>query len=267
MFKVRFELTPELTQGENAWVNINNIMLNEGFPSPTVQNGSITGVGGIVLNLKANLEGPFNGTDMNRDLNPWLIPNSQPYGSAPWNYYGGESFGAVPNGNVVDWALVELRETAGTASTALPGTMISRQAGLLLNNGDIVSTDGISNLIFGVAIANNLYAIIWHRNHLGIMSATPLTFGGGIYTYDFTTTAGQAYLSGQQNLGGGIYGMYAGDGDANNFIETADKIAVWQTQVGLSGYYSGDFNLDGQVDNQDKNDVWLGNSGQNSLVP
>ena len=195
---------------------------------------------------------------MNRDLNPWLIPNSQPYGTAPWNYYGGESFGAVPNGNVVDWVLVELRETAGGAATAVPGTMISRQVGLLLNNGDIVGTDGISNLIFGVAIANNLYAIIWHRNHLGIMSATPLTLGGGIYSYDFTTAAGQAYLSGQVNLGGGNYGMFSGNADGNGYINATDLI-IWAIDAGKSGYYRGDRDLNSQVNSQDKNDVWLPN--------
>ena len=110
MFKVKFQLTGSLIQGENAWVHIDNIVLNEGFPAPTVTNGSITGTGGIILDLKANLEGPFNGTDMNTDLNPWMIPNNQPYNTSPWYYNGSESFAAVPNGDVVDWILVELRK-------------------------------------------------------------------------------------------------------------------------------------------------------------
>jgi len=187
MFKVRFQLTPDLVQGENAWVNINSITLNEGFPVPTVTNGSITGTGGIILDISANLEGPFNGTNMNTDLNPWIIPKNQPYNMSPWGYYGSESFASVPNGDVVDWVLVEIRETAGAPSTAIPATRVGIQAGLLLNDGRIVGTDGISRLIFGVAVVDNLHAIVWHRNHLSIMSASPLTLGGGIYTYDFTT--------------------------------------------------------------------------------
>ncbi|MBC8489706.1 MAG: Ig-like domain-containing protein [Bacteroidetes bacterium] len=267
MFKIRFQLTPDLTSGENAWVNINDFMLNEGFPVPTLQNGSITGYGGIILNLTANLEGPFNGTDMNTDLNPWLIPNNQPYNTSPWNYGGGESFGAVPNGDVVDWVLVELRETAGSAATALPATMIARQAALILNNGDIVGTDGISNLVFGVAVFDNLYAIVWHRNHLGIMSSVPLVIGGGIYSYDFTTSASQAYLSGQKNLGGGEYGMFAGDADGNGDVHQDDINNVWTSDAGKNGYYPGDMDMNSNVNNQDKNDVWLPNNGTGGFVP
>ncbi|TSA26035.1 hypothetical protein D4R71_04385 [bacterium] len=43
MVKVKFQLTGELSIGENAWVNINDILLNEGIPLPWTENGSITG--------------------------------------------------------------------------------------------------------------------------------------------------------------------------------------------------------------------------------
>ncbi len=58
----------------------------------------------ITLNLKAFLEGPFNGSVMNTALNPQnLIPLSQPYNGSPWNYTGTEQVSSIPNGNVVDW--------------------------------------------------------------------------------------------------------------------------------------------------------------------
>lgn len=267
MFKVRFQLTPDLTDGENAWVNINNIILNEGLPLPLIGNGSITGASGIIVSLDALLEGPFDGANMTSVLNPWLMPLNQPYNVPPWSYAGTESVFAIPNGNVTDWILVELRETAGGAATALPGTRIARQAGFLLNNGRIVATDGISNMIFGVTVTDNLYAIVWHRNHLGIMSSVPLTFGGGLYSYDFTTAAGQAYLSGQTNLGGGNYGMYAGDADGNGEVHLDDIDIRWSGEAGSSGYFGGDMNMDGQVDNVDKNDVWLPNQTLTDQVP
>ena len=189
MFNIRFQLTPDLINGENAWVNINNITLNEGIPLPLTVNGSITGTDGVIVSLNAFLEGPFDVTNMSTDLNPSVIPNNQPYNTPPWSYSGTESVGAIPSGSISDWILVELRDTPGSAATATPGTRIARQAGFILNDGSIVSTDGISNMIFGVAVSNNLYVIVWHRNHLGIMSAVPLTFGGGLYSYDFTTAA------------------------------------------------------------------------------
>ncbi|RLD59060.1 MAG: hypothetical protein DRJ05_06995, partial [Bacteroidetes bacterium] len=268
MFKVKFQLTPDLTQGENAWVHIDDIVLNEGFPLPTVTNGSITGTGGIILDLKANLEGPFDASDMNTDLNPWIIQNSQPYNISPWGYGGTESFAAVPNGDVVDWVLVELRETPGAASTATLATRIGRQAGLLLKDGSIVGTDGISNLIFGIAVTQNLYVIIWHRNHLGIMSSIPVTYSGGIYPYDFTTAISKAYgTNAQISLGGGEYGMYSGDADGNGNVHQNDIDIIWSVDAGKNGYYRGDMDINGEVNNQDKNDVWLPNIGELDNVP
>ena len=43
LIKIRFQLTDDLTIGENAWVNITNLLLNEGIPLHWPQNGSITG--------------------------------------------------------------------------------------------------------------------------------------------------------------------------------------------------------------------------------
>ena len=267
MFNIRFQLTPDLINGENAWVNINNITLNEGIPLPLTVNGSITGTDGVIVSLNAFLEGPFDVTNMSTDLNPSVIPNNQPYNTPPWSYSGTESVGAIPSGSISDWILVELRDTPGSAATATPGTRIARQAGFILNDGSIVSTDGISNMIFGVAVSNNLYVIVWHRNHLGIMSAIPLTFGGGLYSYDFTTAASKAYLSGQQNLGGGNYGMYAGDADGNGEVHLDDIDLRWSIEAGNNGYFGGDMNLDSEIDNQDKNNVWLPNNNISDQIP
>ena len=192
MFKIQFQLNPDLTPGEFAYVNINNIMLNEGVPLPRTANGGITGATGIIINLNAYLEGPFNGTNLSTNLNSsGLLPLSQPYNMAPWSYTGTENVPVIPNANVVDWVLVELRD-AVTAGSATVGTRIARQAGFILSDGSVVSTDGSSDLLFNVTITNNLFAIVWHKNHLGIMSAVPLTLSGGMYSYNFTTSGTQA---------------------------------------------------------------------------
>ncbi len=267
MFKIRFQLNPELTNGEFAYVNFSNILLNEGIPLPQLQNGGITGTGGIVVNLKALLEGPWNGSTMSTDLNPAYIPHGQPYNTAPWYYSGSENISALPNALITDWVLVELRQTTGGPSSATPSTLLARQAAFLLNNGNIVAVDGVSNLVFGVGVTSNLYAVIWHRNHLGIMSAVPLTLSGGIYSYDFTTAASQAYLSGQTSLGGGKYGMYAGNADGSGMIDATDITVTWNADAANSGYYDGDMDMDSQVNNQDKNDVWRPNNGTGDQVP
>ncbi|MCD4746118.1 MAG: glycoside hydrolase family 55 protein [Bacteroidales bacterium] len=226
-------------------------------------------ISGIEIKLKNFFEGPFNGTDMNTDLNSGgHIPLSQPYNILPWNYIGTESVSSIPNTNVVDWVLVELRDTT-QADLATSETMIGRQAAFILNDGLIVGLDGSSFLSFNHSINHSLFIVIWHRNHLGVMSAYPLTEVSGIYSYDFTTGANQAYGGslGHKKIGTGIWGMIGGDGDANSQIGNADKNDVWAVQAGTSGYLSGDFTMDVQVNNSDKNDIWTPNSGKGGQVP
>ena len=43
ILKIKFQLTEALSIGQNAWVNIDEILLNEGIPLPLTENGSIIG--------------------------------------------------------------------------------------------------------------------------------------------------------------------------------------------------------------------------------
>ena len=99
------------------------------------------------------------------------------------------------------------------------------------------------------------------------MSANALTETGGVYTYDFTTSGGQAYgTDAQKDLGSGVYGMIAGDANADGDVNTGDK-TIWTNQAGVSGYKTADMNMNTQVNNQDKNNKWLLNSGEECQVP
>lgn len=222
------------------------------------------------VNLIVNLEGPFSGTEMYTLLNSGsILPLSQPYNGTPWNYTGPENVSIIPNANVVDWVLVELRETNGEAPSATSGKVISRRAGFLLKNGSIVDTDGSNPLDFIVPVYTNLYPVVWHRNHLSVMSSIPVSKVGNVYTYDFTTSVNQVYggITGHKQLIPGTWGMISGDGNSDGVVSNIDKNNVWQVQVGLSGYLNGDFNMNGQVDNVDKNNKWKPNSGFGSQVP
>ena len=221
----------------------------------------------IELDLTAFLEGPYNGTDMYTSLNPDNIPLSQPYNIAPWNYTGTESVASIPD-SVVDWVLIELRDTTD-AALATGETVIARQAAFILNDGTIVDMAGrdARPCVSAPPISNNLFVVIYHRNHLGIISANPVTESGGVYTYDFTTPSGQAYGSdAQKDLGSGIYGMISADANADGDVNAADK-TIWENQAGEEGYKSGDFDLDGQVNNLDKNNMWVPNQGEGGQVP
>ncbi|OQX74286.1 MAG: hypothetical protein B6D61_11720 [Bacteroidetes bacterium 4484_249] len=255
------------TLGEIAvetYSNGSNI-LTQGFQQPV--SVAITG---IDLDLLVYLEGPFSGSQMNTTLNSeGEIPLSQPYNTAPWNYSGTESVGSIPNSNVVDWVLIELRDAAN-AGAATPATTIARQAAFLLNDGSVVGLDG-SNGACSIAappISNSLFVVVWHRNHLGILSANGLTGSGGTYSYDFSTAITQVYNggAGYKEIATGIFGMVAGDADADGEINTADK-TVWANQAGTKGYESADFNMNSQVNNPDKNDMWVPNRSYESQVP
>ncbi len=222
----------------------------------------------ITLDVTAFLEGPFVGPTMTPSLNSaGYIPLAQPYNVAPWNYAGSESVAAMPNANVVDWVLVELRD-ATSAPNATGATVIARQAAFVLNNGTVVGLDGSSDLLFANSVTNQLFVVVWHRNHLGVMSANPLANVGGIYSYNFSTGAGQAYGGDAHKLlAGGIYGMYGGDGNGNKTVNMTDKTAVWNPQAGTKGYKSGDFNMNSHVNNPDKNNILVPNNGKTSKVP
>ena len=172
----------------------------------------------IDLDITVYLEGPFNGTSMTTSLNS-ILPLNQPYGVSPWNYAGTESVAAIPNANVVDWVLVELRDAADAASAISP-TMMDRQAAFLLNNGRVVGLDGSSTLQFSNSLTQQLFVVIWHRNHLGMMSSDFLSESEGIYSYNFSTGATQAYGStdAHKQIDPGVWGMIGGDGNRDGNI-------------------------------------------------
>ena len=221
--------------------------------------------------IKVFLEGPFNGTDMNTSLTgqPELVegfPLTQPYNLPPWNYEGTESIVSLPNPDIVDWVLIEFRD-APDAASATQATIIERQAALLKNDGSVVGLDGTSILSFNHVIIHSLFAVVYHRNHLAIISGYHLNETGGFYTYDFTTTPNQAFNSGQKEIASETWGMLAGDADASGSVNETDKTSVWDLQAGQSGYWDSDLNMDSQSNNMDKNDYWRPNLGESSKVP
>lgn len=255
--------------GLSEGIYTGHITLNTNDPdeSSVVIPCTMNVASGFDLNLKAMMEGPFGASEMTTILNTGgLVPLSQPFSAAPWNYTGTESVVDIPAG-VVDWVLVELRD-ATLAVNATAATRIARQAAFVLKNGTIVGMDGISKLQFTSSVTNHLFAVVYHRNHLGIMSANYLTQVSGTYNYDFTTASGQAYgTNSQKQLASGIWGMIGGDADANGVIGTSDMTLEWNTEAGEAGLYSCDLNLDGQVNNIDKDSHWQPNVGKACQVP
>jgi hypothetical protein len=253
------------TLGEIATETFSNggYILTQGFQQPY---GII--ISGINLDLLVYLEGPFSVSEMGTSLNSTgLIPLSQPYNAAPWNYSGSESVLSIPNPNVVDWVLIELRDAAN-AGSATPSTRIARKAAFILKDGSVVGTDGSSILQFNNSFNQQLFIIVWHRNHLGIMTANGVTASGGVYVYDFSTSETKVYggSAGYKALNGGLWGMVAGDSNHEGIVNLLDK-TDWASDVGKKGYMETDFSMDAQVNNVDKNDKWYSNYLKQSQVP
>lgn len=218
------------------------------------------------IDVKTFLEGPFNGLQMN-PAPLESLPLTQPFNIEPWFYQGTEKVDQIP-GDVVDWLLLELRD-AETAELADTNTLVNRQAVFLKNDGSIVGLDGFSKPIFYNSIVHNLFVVIYHRNHLGILSSIGLHDLNMNITHDFTLSADATYggILGIKELVGGKWGMIAGDGNSDNVINQEDEDLIWKVEAGSKGYLQADYNLDFQVENQDKNESFNSNLGKQSQVP
>ena len=240
--------------------NSNNYSLKTG--SPAIHAGTSLGLEDILQNfnsskpdigaiqyetyihptsgLKIFLEGSYEDGVMITDLEAQkIIPLSQPYASAPWNYSGDEEVTSIPQ-NVVDWVLIELRKTADFSS------IVFRQAAFVNSTGYIVDLSG-NNISFNNITNGDYYVVVLHRNHLAVMSANPVPLTNGNISYDFTTGEDKAFGSNAMaEFGNGVFGLYGGDSDSNGIIDDADVNIVGNNLFNIN-YLLSDLDLNGKV--------------------
>ncbi len=221
----------------------------------------------VTVAIKVYLQGPsLNPVDaglMNDGLRSGgHLPTTSPYAVDPATTPS-TTFDVTGNDAIVDWVLVELRDA--TTNT----TILFSQSALLQRDGDVVGTDGTSNLSFNTP-EGNYYIVVKHRNHLGIMSeVTHLlshTSTTALNFYDGTTkvfgTAGDttygmpantnAMWAGDANGDGSIIFLNAGAESVEIKQLVLDRSAI-ESPFGASvfykpqGYYDEDVYLDGEV--------------------
>ena len=131
---------------------------------------------------------------------------------------------------------VELHDAVTTTTVAHTATA------RLLANGSAVVT-------FPSAITGNYYIVIKHRNSLQTWSTDPVTFGTTT-SYDFTTAAAQAYADQLVEVEPGVWAIYTGDLNQDDYIDSFDfPIFDLDATNGVSGVYvATDMNGDGYVD-------------------
>lgn len=215
------------------------------------------------MNATAIIRGPWNSgaSLMNTALNTNnVIPLNQPYNVTPFNYTGTETVASIPNADVVDWVLIELRKPAsGLPEDANSASIIGRKAGFLLKDGTIVDLDGITPIAFDISKQGPAFIAIRHRNHLGILSNIIPSNITGSYANDFSALA-NCYKNPFATsdplvlLGGasGKYGMWAGDANKSNVVNGTDLSVVNNGIAGsASGYVNSDINLSSTLNGTD----------------
>jgi hypothetical protein len=243
-------------------------------PDPPTLPGSVVRADVRVILQGAYASGLPGGAVMRSDIEDEL-PLAQPFGTAPWNYAGPEAIPATDvgpaNGRpdlldanaVVDWVLVCARTAPAAANTACTASLL-RADGSLLDVQTASATARLTPLASG-----SYHLIVYHRSHIPVMTAAALALGSVAGApVDLTSNAGALFgTNAAVSLGGGLLGLYGGDGTGDGTVLADDRQAIWLPAVGQQGYLGADFNLDGSVLADDRQAVWLPNVGVQSQVP
>jgi len=177
------------------------------------------------------------------------LPLTDPYGIGVTCPDVQDTLGAA--GKVVDWIKVMIAENFDIG--AYPPTIdtLEIQALLLKPDGSIVDVDG--NPPRFTPQTTPVTIIVQHRSHLAAVSFPVADFSTDLI-YDFST-AGQAMPAGPPAmvLKEGVYCMWAGDVDNNEFIEAGDIALIRRDMITLlfDQYINTDLNMDGITDNLD----------------
>lgn len=214
---------------------------------------------GTAITLKAFLEGPMNNGAMTSTLSTdSLLPDKDPYTGLQTAY--DEAFDAVASAAIVDWVRVELRDATN------PATLIVAKSALLQANGTIIDASGAAKVFFNNIPRGDYYVAVQHYNHLGVMTANPITFDDNT-TFDFSDPNSAIFSNGAmaQNNIGGVMCMWAGDMNGDGTINAADKNGYWKPEKDTDFIYGtskADLNLDGMVNDTDRTTYWRVNNSK-----
>jgi hypothetical protein len=215
----------------------------------------------VSVQLRALLGGPFDAATvrMRDDLRAaGLVPMTEPYTAAGYVHVGGggetttASVLATSGDNaVVDWVVVELRNAVE------PTQVVATRSALIQSDGDIMAADGSADLVFTVP-TGPYHVAVRHRNHLGIMTAMPVSLSGTATSIDLSLPATAIHGgAGAANEVSGKRVMCPGDASVDGQLRYTgannDRDPILQRVGGtvptgtVNGYHPEDVNLDGQV--------------------
>ncbi len=116
----------------------------------------------------------------------------------------------------------------------------------------ILSTNGTAVCSFTSAPSGSYYLAIKHRNAIETWSATPIAVGTAMASYDFTTSASQAFGSNLNQVESNVWGVYSGDINQDGVIDGSDSTdLINDIAIVAFGNLVTDLNGDGVVDLSD----------------
>ncbi len=229
---------------------------------------------GVVVRTKVLLEGPYLSATglMNANLNTsGLLPIEEPYTGLGFQHYllgGGETvdpivFDVTGSDEIVDWIMVELRDAVDF------NLIIATRSALLQADGDVVDLDGESVVYFEGVDEENYYIVLYHRNHLSIMTPGSIPLANDlVYLHDFTTGSAYGILGGQdvqKSIAPGVFACYEADFNHDGSIDAADRSIAWNER-NEAGYLAEDSNFSGVCDAAERSQGW-NNRNKISRVP
>lgn len=251
---------PVLTAGAHV-LGVRMLGADGGWSAPFRQVIHVTAPApqALPIALNAFLQGPMtSATTMSDALRSYgLIPLTEPFTALGFAHMGsgGETINAsvlLPSivENVTDWIFVELRDDTD------PSLVHQTRCGLITDRGRIVSTDGFSNIAFQMP-PGNYHVSVKHRNHLGVMTQSPLAMGAPGAALDLRLVSTPTYGVNARASLFGRTALWSGDVNADGQIKytgsTNDRdpilVAIGGTTPNntITGYRSQDVNMDGTV--------------------
>jgi hypothetical protein len=144
--------------------------------------------------------------------------------------------GVGADANEMDTVTIQLRDQFD------PSIIVATSVAVMDVNGEASFT------IPGSVIGGNYYIAVFHRNTVQTWSALPVTFAATT-SYDFTTSATQAFGDNQIEVETGVFAMYTGDLNQDEYVDPFDYgLFEADNLVFAYGYYATDMNGDGFVD-------------------
>ncbi len=186
-------------------------------------------VTGSVVNLKLFIQGYYTGGSSMTSvrLNQW------------------DGVTAEPSSTEVEELTVELHD-------AVDYSLVDTAMGTL-------QTDGTLSVTFNAAAAGSYYIVVKGRNLVQTWSSTAQTIGSTSLSYDFSTSASQAYGDNMIEVESGVFAMYQGDFAIDDLVDLTDY-GVWEVKYldFAFGAEPTDLNGDGLVDLTDYG-IWESN--------